>query len=575
MKVKFADGHEETIFDDPLTLEIDEANERLKEICKIHDKYRHIPTTLIDNSIRDRNSKIIVDDDFIDLLEYQSKEQLKDKKSIIEQYISKRTTDKIPITIEFGYPLKWEFDELRIVDSPGVNATGGVQDISFNYFASANAILFVKDISAIEMESFNQFVNSIISNRSRETLFLVLTKGGLKPNSQVERLHKEAVRLYSNIISEDRILAVDSLAQIIFSELQEGKTQEEIESTSEEKEEFLAKFEKRAKKENTDLQFQLENASRFKELLKAIDDFSMKAPFLQLQEILEQIKSGYEDQESQYVENIGLLELKKKTPQEFEKEINRIANALIQYSLLAHKTKEKINAEFSDSASWDVHISTFKVKYPELIIGSESIESARKNTIDALDAIQYFMNDFLKKLTLRLDEALKETGESFSTEHSISIPKVDLKAIEEKSKINAYNLVDVGEERTETIWDNWNLLRGRWSRKSRTKWIKTGTNEVFDDEKFLGNFKSECIQNFFQIVNDLKNKQEYTRKKYLDLFEKEINSIIANRQETLKEVRENKTTNEGIINEITELKEKKNKIQPEIERCIEVLEDLI
>jgi hypothetical protein len=67
--------------------------------------------------------------------------------------------DKIPVEIEFGYPLKWEFDELRIVDSPGVNATGGVQDISFRFFEEANAILFVHPIKPIESESFRNRAN--------------------------------------------------------------------------------------------------------------------------------------------------------------------------------------------------------------------------------------------------------------------------------------------------------------------------------------------------------------------------------------------------------------------------------
>src|SRR5690606_18359284 len=123
-----------------------------------------------------------VDDAFVKKLEQHSGESLQGKQILIKRFISERTKNKIPVEIEFGYPLKWEFDELRIVDSPGVNATGGVQDVSFRFFEEANAILFVHPIKPIESESFRKFVDSVISNRSKETLFLILTHAGLYSN---------------------------------------------------------------------------------------------------------------------------------------------------------------------------------------------------------------------------------------------------------------------------------------------------------------------------------------------------------------------------------------------------------
>jgi predicted GTPase len=83
LKVKYADGKEESIYDDMETPDTDEARERLHEICKIHDDYRDIPTTLIDECIKKSDSELEVDGDFVKQLENRSGTHLQDKKSII------------------------------------------------------------------------------------------------------------------------------------------------------------------------------------------------------------------------------------------------------------------------------------------------------------------------------------------------------------------------------------------------------------------------------------------------------------------------------------------------------------
>jgi hypothetical protein len=572
LKVEHADGNIKEISNDLETVDIDKANERLHEICKIHDDYRQIPTTVIDKFIIETDGKLAVSNDFIKQLEQQSGEHLMDKKAVIQQYISQRTKDKIPVKIEYGYPLKWKFDELRIVDSPGVNATGGVQDVSFGFFKEANAILFVHPIKPIELESFKKFVETVIPNRSKETLFLILTHAGLYSNDEVERLHAEAGRLYEKIIPKSRILVVDSLAQIILTELNNGKSQEEIEERSEQKEDFLAKFEKKAKREKTDLLTQLEKGSRFAKMFDAINEFSMKAPNLQLQEILEQIKMGYEQQEIQYTERAVLLEKKKRDPQKFEEEINLINKDLEEYKLLTKQTKEDLKVNYSGRhSSWQQDIDSIKVKYPERITGSESIESARKNMVDGLYAVQEKVDEFSKELTQKLGDTLEKRGKAFSAKHQISIPKVDLKSLEQKAKKSAYDESDVFEDRAVDGWDICTLGIARIFRDNK---IKTGTIKVHDDKKFLGEYKTGCNKEFYKIVNNLPNKSKEVLNIYLDLFEKEMGSVIGDRQHALEKERDKKQSNTEIIAEINALSGKKKAIQPEKSRCIEVLEDL-
>lgn len=565
LKVRYADGREESIYDDFETSNTDGANERLHEICKIHDEYREIPTTLIDACIIASDGALTVDDVFIKQLEQHSGEHLQDKQILIKQFVSKRTKDKIAVEIEFGYPLKWDFDELRIVDSPGVNAIGGVQDISFRFFEEANAILFVHPIKPIESESFRKFVNSVISNRSKETLFLILTHAGLYSNDEVARLHAEAGRLYNSVIPENRILVVDSLLKLIHCDLVNGVAIQEIRK-SENKKKILSSYREQAEEQKRHLIDVVYEGSRFDKMFSTIDEFSMKAPNLQLQEILEKIKEGYEEQENQYTEKAERLEKKKRNPQEFEQEINRINEALEKYKLLTKQTKEDLKSNYSGRhSSWQKDIDALKAKYPELITtGSDSIEIARKHTVDALNAVQEKVDDFSRELTQKLEEALKDTGKEFKKEHQISIPKVDLSALEQKAKKSAYK----EENHYETYYErHWYTL---WLKKHEHK-RDMGIKKVFDPEKYLAGFKNECNVEFYKIVNDLPNKSKEVLDRYLELFSEEMDSVIHERQKALEKEKEEKQTNEELIAEIKEICEKKNGIQPEKTRCIEIL----
>lgn len=571
LKVKFADGKEEIVYDDLDTCDVNEAQERLQEICKIHDEDREIPTTLLDSYIIETDGKIGVTDDFIKQLEQRSGEHLQDKQKVIERYILKRTKDTIPVKIEFGYNLKWEFDELRIVDSPGVNATGGVQDVSFRFFEEANAILFVHPIKPIESESFKKFVKNTISTRSKEMLFLILTHAGMYANDEVERLHKEANRLYKDIIPVDRILVVDSLLKLIHCDLNNGRSISDIRK-SENKRKILSDYRDQAEENGRELIDVVYEASRFNKMFDIIDEFTMKAPNLQLQEILEKIKAGYEEQEKLYTEKVERLEKKKINPQKFEEEINRIQDALENYKLLTKQTKEDLTSKYSGRhSSWQKDIDAMKSKFPELITESSSIESARKHFADAAYAISDKINNFSIELTKSLEEALNKAGKEFKERHSITIPKVDMDALEQEAKKKAYGQEDVYKKREVDIFD---FLTLGISRLFRENQVKIGTKEVYDPNKHLLEVRTQYNQKFYEIVNNLSNKSKEVLELYLGSFSKKMDVVIDERNKLLEAEKKKKQSNDEIIKEIDEIEIKKKEIQPQKELCIEILENI-
>ncbi|MCS7053943.1 MAG: dynamin family protein, partial [Ignavibacterium sp.] len=519
LKIKYASGNENTFNHKEMTKNGESFQEKIKEVCSIRDEYRDLPTTLLNNEIIQQD-KLKLDEALLKYLEDKSQLDLTNKVELIKKYIENHPKDKIPVEIQVGFPSKWVFDELRLVDSPGVNAIGGIQDISFNYFLEANAIIFVHRIDPIESKSFREFVISVIPERSKETLFLVLTHIGLKTDNDIIRLHNEAKRLYKDYIPEDRILVVDSLLKIIYNDIQNGLSIEQIEQSSTYKADILPKFLRKAEKEKRDLKEILLEYSQFDKMFSVIDKFSLQAPRLQLFEIIEKIKEGYKNLEEKINDEVNRKKVKKKSPQLFAEEIERIKKALSKYENLIKKTKEQLEQSFTGRHSnWIAKIKELKTKYSELIESGNSRVIIRKHFFDALNEIYKIAKNFSKSITEELNSRLQESGKKFQEEHKITIPKVDLDAIEYKANKNAYIEKDiiVTRKRDFDFWDWITLGIARLFRENEKK-VKRKKKE-FDKNIYLRELKSNLINEFSKIVNNLHNKSREVLQNYLSDFE--------------------------------------------------------
>ena len=147
VEVQYADGRVEKkkVKDDPDTPDRDEAIQHLKDIGAIQDRYRDIPTTLIDACIVEGSIAPGLPLPIADL-EAASKLSLHDNETLIREYVDGRTSSDIPQKITFGFPLKYAFDGLRLVDSPGVSSLGGAHNTTYEYIQKANALLFVHSL---------------------------------------------------------------------------------------------------------------------------------------------------------------------------------------------------------------------------------------------------------------------------------------------------------------------------------------------------------------------------------------------------------------------------------------------
>lgn len=137
LRITYASGRTEIIEEDSREI----FKLKLKEVASIPEEYRDLPVRLIDLYILEHETHPKIDDEFIRYLEERSGlENLKELRYKLENYTMSRNKDNIPIRVELGYPFDWEFDEIRLVDMPGVNAIGGVYDLSFSFLERANAV---------------------------------------------------------------------------------------------------------------------------------------------------------------------------------------------------------------------------------------------------------------------------------------------------------------------------------------------------------------------------------------------------------------------------------------------------
>lgn len=571
LKIVYADGNIEELYDDLATIEIDEAKERLRKVCSIEDQYRNIPYTLLNNLIIE-SDELIVTDELIKSLESISGMDLKKEKEHIESYISITPKSKIPVEINFGYPLNWNFEELRIVDSPGVNATGGVQDVSLKFLESANAILFVHPIKPIESESFKNFVNKTISNKSSENLFLILTHKGLYEEDEVKRLLNEAKRLYGSIIHEDRIIVVDSVLEQINNDFKNDVPLKTIRENKVKKK-ILSSYREQAEDEERELADVINEAANFQQIYKTIDDYSMKAPQLQLKEILETIKAGYAEQDKLVLEKIDRLNLKKKSPQSFAREIERITEKLETFQLKINEINTEANDIFGGNTNSEVvkNINSIVTSYYNKVNAQKDDQTLKKLIIDFQNEVSTEVDKFSNNITSYFFEKLKELDISFKGTHNVTIPKIDLKAIEKFALKNSYEVEDVYESRKADALDWATFGIARLFRENK---VKVGTNEVLNNEKYLNNVKQQ-ITSFLQKTKlDTITQTKNIVKDYLNNVASKVNKAINERQRELDIEKQKNLSNEKILETLDGLKKKHQTYPSIIKNIDEIIEEV-
>ena len=228
MEVLFADEHKETICDDT-----EKIKERLKQLVSVPEKYHNLP-------INDINRLISGGDDIEEIL--KKKEGIEELtltssgENLWKEYVKTHGKKNIVKEVRISYPLPTDYQGWRIIDTPGIGATGGIQDTTKMLFAESDddnnkivdAIIFLHSgTDNIEDESARSFMGKIVkglTDDAKQRLFFVLTKASVTSfRSHKEEILQKAKELYAKAfrIPENRFTYIDSLLERFNNEVKD------------------------------------------------------------------------------------------------------------------------------------------------------------------------------------------------------------------------------------------------------------------------------------------------------------------------------------------------------------------
>lgn len=231
MEVFFCDGHREVVDND-----IIEIKDRLKRIVAIPEEYNKLP-------INDINILISSGFDITRILE--KKDGIEEKRGLAKvdvsewkSYVKKHPKSKIVKEVHINYPLPVEYQGWRIIDTPGLGATGGIQIATKMLFDKTDddgnkivdAIVFLHSgTDNIEDEAARNFVSEIVkglTEDAKKRLFFVITKASETSfRNHKEGTLKKARELYAKSfgITEERFTYIDSLLERFNNSLEDRK----------------------------------------------------------------------------------------------------------------------------------------------------------------------------------------------------------------------------------------------------------------------------------------------------------------------------------------------------------------
>lgn len=222
IEIVYGDNHTECIKGD--------ISGKLGKLVAIEDEYSSLPVNDINKLIvKGWNKAKICDPKIIKGMEETSCRAI--EKKVLERYIDNHPKSKVAKEVTIKYPLHEDCKGWRIVDTPGVEAVGGIDIETINFLTAkaenggnnVDAIIFLhKGTDNIEDKSINDFVKNIfktLSDDAKKRIFFVVTNAAddTFQNNEEEYMRKaKALFVDPYGIQPERLIAVDSLMEILY-----------------------------------------------------------------------------------------------------------------------------------------------------------------------------------------------------------------------------------------------------------------------------------------------------------------------------------------------------------------------
>ena len=298
---------------------------------------------------------------------------------------------------------------------------------------------------------------------------------------------------------------------------------------------------------------------------RIIDDFSNRAPELQLSEVLESVKKGFDARKRDLDENISALEKKRKHPQIFEREISKIQRHLEEYHLSLRKHAEIVEKQYTGRhASYSGSLDEITIQAQNEIDGASAFPRVRKAISDYYDEMTSFADTVVAAIRADFEDEMKRLGDKFKFMHDITVPTIDVRGIEAKTKKVALRTVKV--ERSPSGF--WETLRSWFGVDFFTK------KEKYDDVAHLKQFKREIRTALDERKNEFVNLVRNLIRLIASDFGSALKARIEARDKELEAIKTTKEANEEIQEKIVETKKRREEITKPQARVSDMLANL-
>jgi hypothetical protein len=575
LAVKYADNREETQVSK--NGDITDIKAKLHTLSALPDKYRNLPVVQLNDHLIEQKPAQITDRD-IETLWSKSLDNPKKlsedkfKHSMMEYLKEYRDLSKIATQITIGCPLDFKFTRLRIVDTPGVNATGGLEQKTIEYIREANAAIFIhqpKNIASKSLEEFFRTVEKVIV----KNIFMIITHKAQYAEAEIEAVIEDARSAFPEI-NPDRVVAVDSMLKIIHDQLKTGIPLKEL-LKDDGIRKLIAIYNLSHGDDVGRIQKALLEDSNFPSVQKLLRDFSAKAMDQLLIDVVEKITLGYEEQRNVYEQEVSLKNSKAtKKPEEFNHEINTLKRLLADYRRILGDFSKSKNSEYTGLHS-EVrkNVDILKEVCRDLVKRSRDEQEIFKHVSDFNTDCEKFLVSCTTRLSKEYETEMARVGLEFNRQHLITPPRISFDGISDQAKERSYEVTKIpGTQRTNALGG---ALAGAISggliglsggplgivigavvgaaAAGSGGYIKGKPAEnirEFNNEKYVDILKQELPPFLDDVSSAMSSLITNLFKEYDVVFQERLGSLIEDRQRACETLRTSQVNAEALYKEI-------------------------
>lgn len=590
VRVTFVNGTEQVV-EDNLQTSKNEAVNFLKEIASVQDEYRDIPIVQINKFLMDhyneKEKKAVFDNKV--LKAFISHSQLENVHKLDEEtfeekickYINKKIScDNIPKSITLGYPHDlFDFRHFIIVDTPGINAKGGLENQTKEFLDQANAVIYLHKAPPIESTSLANALENELPEKVKEHLILVLTHKSNSTDAESRELLAEAKKHYPEIGS-DNIFFVDSLTELRLREFDQ-KEMTEIQAVlfkDEEISKLTASIFLRANNDKYQFLNLLEEQANFREIRKRIEKDARSSASIQMKEFASAIQEEYEAIDNRISAYIEPLRTKYKDPQTFAsamKELNKeIEKLRSDYNEFTKKLREDFSPRYMNSKYYKRRDKMTKNVINK--INKKKFNSDKHNERDVWSYVEKLHKDFesdrinfLRELETDFKKAIEIKDKEAQNAYSITIPKIALQStLREASDATNRSIAKQLAGVKRNFWDDLvHFFKGRDSEATENKRSEITRSLPIS---YWSRIKSDLPSHYLDADKELQEKIEVMINNFCSKYEHKFDRELMERQQYIKELEQSQKENKEFGDKISCLEKKKEMINTNIQRCVNI-----